>query len=101
MAFARRAPLFIVLLIASSATAFVAPLLSKLPPLRRGCALARPAAAGARHGSSALSATLLPLDSVGQWAGFFLWSVPLPLTIGAMLRAAEGNSPTPASLAPN
>jgi hypothetical protein len=33
--------------------------------------------------------SLLTLDSPAAWAAFILWSVPLPATIGALLRYAE------------
>jgi len=47
--------------------------------------------------------TMMPLDSPASWAAFLLWSVPLPLAIGGMLKVAEGNKKdtpaTPASVA--
>ena len=69
---AHRAPVFIFIILVSSATAFVTPLPSKLPVLRHGALARPPAAAGARRGTTAPTATLLPLDSVGQWV------LPLP-----------------------
>lgn len=33
--------------------------------------------------------SLLTLDSPAAWAAFILWSVPLPTTIGALLRYGE------------
>ena len=36
--------------------------------------------------------SLLTLDSPAAWAAFLLWSVPLPVTIGAVLRLASAKA---------
>jgi hypothetical protein len=91
------------LLVASTASAFITPLPAKLPGLRtshHGVLPPRAPAVGARRAAGITPrATMLPLDSAGQWAGFLLWSVPLPVTIGALLRVAEGKVPQIAPVA--
>jgi hypothetical protein len=54
----------------------------------------RPARAGARGLTAALDGydSLLTLDSPVAWAAFLLWSVPLPVTIGAVLRLASAKA---------
>jgi hypothetical protein len=49
---------------------------------------------GAQACRSALDSydSLLSLDSPAAWAAFILWSVPLPVAIGSILRFAESTS---------
>eukprot|EP00802_Teleaulax_amphioxeia_P017197 Tamp_17343.p1 GENE.Tamp_17343~~Tamp_17343.p1 ORF type:complete len:350 (-),score=52.26 Tamp_17343:347-1243(-) len=51
----------------------------------------RRAAAGAASITAALDGydSMLSLDSPAAWAAFLLWSIPLPVAIGAVLRFAE------------